>query len=153
MKSARIQIQDLLKISNQQLKLTKMNTIIKSGILFLSIFLFSNFSAQTKTFKAKVEGNCGMCKERIETAVKADKNVKSADWSMSKKVLTVSYDASKTDQKSILKSVAEVGHDNEMFRASDKAYDDLDACCQYDRPDNSKKLAKNADTKQVCELK
>ncbi len=130
-----------------------MNTIIKSGILFLSIFLFSNFSAQTKTFKAKVEGNCGMCKERIETAVKADKNVKSADWSMSKKVLTVSYDASKTDQKSILKSVAEVGHDNEMFRASDKVYDDLDTCCQYDRPDNSKKLAKNADTKQVCELK
>ena len=94
-----------------------------------------------------------MCKERIATAVKADKNVKSADWNMSKKVLTVSYDASKTDQKSILKSVAEAGHDNEMFRASDKVYDDLDACCQYDRPDNSKKLAKNADTKQVCELK
>ena len=94
-----------------------------------------------------------MCKERIETAVKADKNVKSADWSMSKKVLTVSYDASKTDKKAILKSVAEVGHDNEMFRASDKAYDDLDACCQYDRPDNSKKLAKNADTKQICDLK
>ena len=131
-----------------------MNTIIKSGILFLSILLFSNFSAQTKTFKAKVDGNCGMCKERIETAVKADKNAKSADWNMSKKVLTVSYDSSKTDQKSILKSVAEVGHDNEMFRASDKVYDDLDACCQYDRPDNSKKLAKNADTKQqVCELK
>ena len=130
-----------------------MNTIIKSGILFLSIFLFSNFYAQTKSFKAKVEGNCGMCKERIETAVKADKNVKSADWSMSKKVLTVSYDASKTDKKSVLKNVAEVGHDNEMFRASDKSYDDLDACCQYDRPDNSKKMAKNADKKQVCELK
>ncbi len=130
-----------------------MNTIIKSGILFLSIFLFSTISAQTKTFKAKVEGNCGMCKERIETAVKADKNVSSANWSMSKKVLTVSYDASKTDKKSILKSVADVGHDNEMFRASDKVYDELDSCCQYDRPDNSKKLAKNADTKQVCELK
>ena len=130
-----------------------MNSTIKSGILFLSIFLFSNFSAQTKTFKAKVEGNCGMCKERIETAVKADKNVKSADWSMSKKTLTVSYNASKTDKKNILKSVADVGHDNEMFRASDKVYDDLDSCCQYDRPDNSKKLAKNSDPKQVCELK
>lgn len=130
-----------------------MNTIIKSGILFLSIFLFSNFSAQTKSFKAKVEGNCGMCKERIEMAAKADKNVKSADWSMSKKVLTVSYDASKTDQKSILKSVAEAGHNNEMFRVSDKVYDDLDSCCQYDRPDNSKKMAKSCDPKQVCELK
>ena len=130
-----------------------MNSIIKSGILFLSIFLFSNFSAQTKTFKAKVEGNCGMCKDRIETVAKSDKNVKSAVWSVSKKTLTVSYDASKTDKKTILKNVAEVGHDNEMFRASDKAYDDLDACCQYDRPDNSKKMAKNTDTKQVCELK
>ena len=130
-----------------------MNSIIKSGILFLSIFLFSNFSAQTKTFKAKVEGNCGMCKDRIETVAKSDKNVKSAVWSVSKKTLTVSYDASKTDKKTILKNVAEVGHDNEMFRASGKAYDDLDACCQYDRPDNSKKMAKNTDTKQVCELK
>lgn len=130
-----------------------MNTIIKSGILFLSIFLFSNFSAQTKSFKAKVEGNCGMCKERIEETAKSNKNVKSAVWNMSKKTLTVSYDASKTDKKEVLKSIAEVGHDNEMFRASDKTYDELEACCQYDRPDNSKKLAKNADTKQVCELK
>ncbi|WP_034963633.1 heavy-metal-associated domain-containing protein [Chryseobacterium sp. FH1] len=130
-----------------------MNTIIKSGMLFLSIFLFSNFSAQTKTFKAKVEGNCGMCKDRIETVAKSDKNVKSAVWSVSKKTLTVSYDASKTDKKAILKSIAEVGHDNEMFRASSKVYDDLEVCCQYDRPDNSKKLAKNCDPKQVCELK
>lgn len=130
-----------------------MNSIIKSGILFLSIFLFSNFSAQTKTFKAKVEGNCGMCKDRIETVAKSDKNVKSAVWSVSKKTLTVSYDASKTDKKSILKSIAEVGHDNEMFRASSKVYDDLEVCCQYDRPNNSKKLAKNCDPKQVCELK
>ena len=130
-----------------------MNSIIKSGILFLSIFLFSNFSAQTKTFKAKVEGNCGMCKDRIETVAKSDKNVKSAVWSVSKKTLTVSYDASKTDKKTILKNVAEVGHDNELFRASGKVYDDLEVCCQYDRPDNSKKLAKNCDPKQVCELK
>ena len=130
-----------------------MNTIIKSGILFLSIFLFSNFSAQTKTFKAKVEGNCGMCKERIETAVKADKNVKSAVWNVDKKILTVSYDTSKTDQKSILKNVAEAGHDNEMFRASDTAYNGLESCCQYDRPDNRKKLANNCDPKQICELK
>lgn len=130
-----------------------MNTIIKSGILFLSIFLFSNFSAQTKSFKARVEGNCGMCKDRIESVAKSNKNVKSAVWSVSKKTLTVSYDASKADKKSVLKSVAEVGHDNEMFRASDKTYDELEVCCQYDRPDNSKKLAKSADKKQVCELK
>lgn len=130
-----------------------MNSIIKSGILFLSIFLFSNFSAQTKTFKAQVEGNCGMCKDRIETVAKSDKNVKSAVWSVSKKTLTVSYDSSKTDKKTILKSVAEVGHDNEMFRASNKVYEDLEVCCQYDRPDNSKKMAKNCDPKQVCELK
>lgn len=130
-----------------------MNSIIKSGILFLSIFLFSNFSAQTKTFKSKVEGNCGMCKDRIETVAKSDKNVKSAIWSVSKKTLTVSYDASKTDKKSILKSIAEVGHDNEMFRASSKVYDDLEVCCQYDRPDNSKKMVKNCDPKQICELK
>lgn len=117
-----------------------MKTIIKSGILFLSIFIFSNSSAQIKTFKAKVEGNCGMCKERIETAAKSDKNVTSAVWNVDKKVLKVSYDASKTTEKSILKNVAEAGHDNKMFRASDKTYDELESCCHYDRKKNVKKL-------------
>ena len=130
-----------------------MKSILKSGILFLSIFLFSNFSAQTKTFKTRVEGNCGMCKERIEATVKSDKNVKTAVWSMDKKILTVSYDAKSTNKKNILKSVAEVGHDNTMFRASSKVYDELDACCQYDRPDYSKRVAANCDANQVCELK
>ena len=130
-----------------------MNIIIKSGILFLSIFLFSNFSAQTRTFKAKVYGNCGMCKDRIEAAVKSDKNVISANWGIDSKILTVKFNAKKTSKKSILKSIAEAGHDNQMFRASDKTYNDLESCCQYDRPDNSKKMADKCDPKQVCELK
>lgn len=130
-----------------------MNSIIKSGILFLSTFIFSTATAQTKTFTARVEGNCKMCKQRIETAAKADKNVSTADWSISKKTLTVSYDASKTDKKTILKSVADAGHDNEMFRASDTTYNGLESCCQYDRPDNSQKMAQSCDPTQVCELK
>ena len=130
-----------------------MNTIIKSGILFLSLFLFSTISAQTKTFKARVEGNCGMCKERIEKAVKSDSNVKSAVWNMDSKVLKVTFNASKTNKKEILKNVASVGHDNIMYRASDTVYDALESCCQYDRPDNSKKMSANCDPKQLCELK
>ena len=122
-------------------------------MFFMLLMLYAFSFAQAVTEQFLVKGNCGMCKDRIETAVKADKNVSSANWSMSKKVLTVSYDASKTDKKNILKSVAEVGHDNEMFRASGKVYDELEVCCQYDRPDNSKKMAKNCDPKQVCELK
>lgn len=130
-----------------------MNPILKSGLLFLSIVFSQSFSAQTKTFKTRVEGNCGMCKERIESAAKENQNVKSANWSIDKKTLTVSYDTTKTDEKTVLKRIAEVGHDNRAYRASDKTYNDLHSCCLYDRPDNSKKMAHNCDTNQVCELK
>ncbi|WP_300674910.1 heavy metal-associated domain-containing protein [Soonwooa sp.] len=130
-----------------------MKSIIKSGILFLSIFLFSNFSAQSKTETYRVEGNCAMCKDNIETAAKADKNVESATWDRKTKMLTVSYNTEKPNVNAVLKNVAEAGYDNQVYRAADKAYSDLHGCCQYKRPDNSAKMSHECDASKVCELK
>lgn len=130
-----------------------MKSIIKSGILFLSIFLFSNFSAQSKTETYRVEGNCAMCQETIETAAKTDKNVDAATWDRKTKVLTVTYKTANATSSSVLKNVADAGYDNQAYRAADKTYADLHGCCQYKRPDNSSKMSHECVVNKVCELK
>lgn len=87
-------------------------------------------SAKTETFK--VWGNCDLCKARIEKAIKAE-GVTNADWNTKTKLLTVTFDPSKTNKDALSKKLASVGHDTEKYRADDKAYNALDACCQYPR--------------------
>jgi periplasmic mercuric ion binding protein len=89
-------------------------------------------SGQQKTETFKVWGNCDMCKARIEKAVKAE-GATSADWSTKTKLLTVTFDPAKTSVDALSKKLATVGHDTEKYRADDKAYKALDACCQYER--------------------
>ena len=130
-----------------------MNAIIKSGLLFLSLFLFSTVNAQTKTVKTRVEGNCGMCKDRIESVAKNVAGVKAATWGVDSKILKLTFDSKKTTLKEVLKKIAEAGHDNEAYRASDKVYNNFEVCCQYDRPNHDKRLPKAANLNQVNELK
>ncbi|MFW2135224.1 heavy-metal-associated domain-containing protein [Chryseobacterium sp. TY4] len=130
-----------------------MKSIIKSGILFLPIFLLSNFSAQSRTETYHVEGNCGMCKDNIETAAKADKNVETATWDKKSKVLTVTYKTAKASATTVLRNVADAGYDNQAFRAANKNYSSLEECCQYKRPDNSSKISADCDPNKVCKLK
>jgi periplasmic mercuric ion binding protein len=89
-------------------------------------------SVKQKTETFKVWGNCDMCKARIEKAVKSEGAV-SADWNMNTKILAVTFDPSKTSVDAFSKKLAAVGHDTEKYRADDKAYQALDACCQYER--------------------
>jgi len=87
-------------------------------------------AAKTDTFK--VWGSCDMCKTRIEKAAKID-GVNKAEWNQDTQVLTLVYNPSVVKSDDILLKVAEVGHDNEKFKASDKVYKSLPDCCQYER--------------------
>ena len=58
--------------------------------------------AQTKTESIKVSGNCGSCRKHIETAAKAGGAGK-AEWDKKTKILTVTYNASKTSNDAIQK--------------------------------------------------
>jgi copper chaperone CopZ len=84
----------------------------------------------TSTFK--VWGNCDMCKETIETSLKAE-GISKADWNVDSKILTVSSNAAKITLDQIQKNVASVGYDNDKYKGDDKAYSELPDCCQYDR--------------------
>ncbi len=115
-----------------------MKTLQKLGIVFLFLATFSIFNAQnTKTETAKVFGNCGMCKSRIEKAAKEIPSV-TANWDKKTKILSFTYDPNKTSRAEILKKIAAAGHDNELYLAKDEDYDDLPGCCQYERKENQK---------------
>ena len=86
----------------------------------------------TKTETIKVWGNCETCQARIEKAAKAD-GVSKASWDKDSKLLTLVLDPLKVKSDDIQKKIAAVGHDTEKFKADDKVYAKLDACCQYDR--------------------
>jgi len=79
-----------------------------------------------------VKGNCESCKARIEKAAK-DAGATSANWDAEKQTVILDFDSSKTSSDKILKKIADVGHDNEKYKASDSVYKKLPGCCLYDR--------------------
>lgn len=88
--------------------------------------------ATSKTETFKVWGNCDQCKTRIEETIKSN-GATSADWNVSTKILAVTFDPTKTSVESLSKKLAAVGHDTEKYKADDKVYNALPACCKYDR--------------------
>lgn len=107
----------------------------KISIALIAMFLIGATSvfAASKTEKFKVYGNCGMCEKRIETAAKSIEGVSSADWDKETKIIEVTFDDSKTDIHKVHMAIAKAGHDTEMHKATDEAYNKLPGCCQYER--------------------
>jgi hypothetical protein len=102
-------------------------------IIFLLAFVGGPVLAQkAKTESFKVSGECGMCKKKIEKSAK-EAGATSATWNVKTKLLTVSYPVTSTSASAIQKKIADSGYDTPGFKASDEAYNKLDACCQYER--------------------
>lgn len=91
-----------------------------------------NIISSKKENEYYVRGNCGSCKSRIEKAAK-DAGSTSASWDAETQKITLDFDPNKTSAAKILKKIADVGHDNEMFKSSDAVYKALPGCCLYDR--------------------
>ena len=114
------------------------------NLIFVLVCLFA-FTAtafsQTETKKEvakptfvtsviEVSGNCGQCKERIETAVDVA-GVRKAEWSPKTGKLTITYKPEKISLEKIEKLIAAAGHDTKSAKADAKTYDGLPGCCQY----------------------
>lgn len=78
----------------------------------------------------RVEGNCEMCKERIEKALDV-KGVRFADWNIQTKMLDIVYNPKKISEERIHAIINNAGHDTEKGKASDEAYKKLHPCCDY----------------------
>jgi copper chaperone CopZ len=106
--------------------------------LFLAVMLLAGTTlnaqiAGAKTSTVKVYGNCGMCEKTIEKAA-WEKGVSQADWNKDTKVAVLTFDPAKTSEEVLLKKIAAAGYDSDNFRAPNEVYDNLHACCHYDRP-------------------
>ena len=119
--------------------------MLSMAFIMLSFLSF----AQIKTDTIKVWGNCGSCKEHIEEAA-TTAGATSADWNKTTKLLIVSYDATKTSNLKIQKSIASVGYDTQDRKAADSSYNNLDKCCQYERPKAKGQSTMNAT--KICDM-
>lgn len=105
--------------------------MLLASFAMFSTVLFAQENPQ-KTDSIKVSGECGMCKSRIEKALKHE-GITAANWDDETKILVVTYDSTKITNDDIQKKVAVVGHDTEKYKADDKVYKKLPGCCLYDR--------------------
>lgn len=97
------------------------------------IVLISNvlYAQQVDSIYAK--GNCEHCKERIEGTLSKINGVKKVDWQSDINKVICEYDPNLTSNDILQKAIANAGHDTKKYRADDKVYKSLPACCKYDR--------------------
>jgi mercuric ion binding protein len=110
------------------------------NILFGMLLLVVTFSAQGQDkknknakFTTEVNGNCDLCKKRIEKAAFSVTGVKSAVWDVDTHQLSLILNEEKTTLLDVKKAVAKVGHDTDEVKATEVTYANLHACCQYER--------------------
>lgn len=104
--------------------------IIAVVMLFGSSF---TINAQSKVAQdtIMVEGNCDMCKNRIEEAAYG-KGVKFAEWSNSTGQLVVAFNKDKTSLEEIEARIAKKGHSTSHKEATKEDYESLPDCCRYE---------------------
>jgi len=102
-------------------------------IVIVVAFIGTFANAQNKNAKTiiEVDGVCGMCKVRIETAALNTKGVKSAVWDLETHYLDLIFDERKTNIQQISQNLADAGHDTRMVTATDEAYLSVHDCCRY----------------------
>lgn len=108
------------------MKTTFITTLVLSVLFTLSLIAGDT----VKETEFKVSGNCGMCKTRIEKAMKLSE-VKFAKWDKKSKMLKVAYIENAITVDSLQKRLASVGHDTEKFKAETSVYENLPGCCLY----------------------
>jgi copper chaperone CopZ len=112
---------------------------MKNSLLMLLVLALVSFSSQAqsdtkKKSTFKVYGNCGMCKSKIEGAVKGKAGIYVASWDTKSKKMSITYNPKKTTLAAIKQKIADAGYDSESHRAKKATYDKLHGCCKYERP-------------------
>lgn len=77
-----------------------------------------------------VNGVCGMCQERIESAAMQITGVENASWDIASKILTVDISTG-FYLDDLHTHLASIGHDTKVVLAPNDVYNTLHACCLY----------------------
>ncbi len=120
----------------------KVKSILLSGIIVMFAIITNSVKAQDATtaeLKIKTSAVCDMCKETIEKYVAFEKGVKKSNLDVESKMLTVTYNSTKTTPEKIRLAVSKSGYDADEVPADAKAYKKLAACCKKGAVCNDKK--------------
>lgn len=78
----------------------------------------------------KTSAQCGMCKTTIDEGLEKVTGIYHADLDMKTKVVTVHYDAEKTNPDAIRKAISALGYDADDVAADPTVYEQLPGCCK-----------------------
>ena len=124
----------------------KMQYLVLSFMFVIAGICAANAQKATNSFIKKesirVQGECSMCKKKIENAA-LSAGAANAYWDENSKMLSVSYDRYKTNTASIETAVAAAGYDTKDKLATNEAYNKLPECCQYTRSTAAVKCCNN----------
>lgn len=109
-----------------------MKHLVKTLVVFALLLCFGVSYGQNTLHTSFVNGDCGECKVRIEEAAK-NAGAKTAHWEIDSKILSFEIDPKTTTEATVLKAIANAGHDNAMYRAPENVYSNLPECCLYTR--------------------
>ena len=111
--------------------MNKLKVLLLSMVLAqVSIVAAKAQNSNQQTIEIKTSAVCDMCKTTLEKAMAYEKGVKSSSLDVDSKMLTVTFDARKTDANKIKKAVTAVGYDADELPAQERAYNKLDDCCK-----------------------
>jgi len=113
---------------------------IKGDVSFTMMLLFISFAsfAQKEPVEVKdgykieiqTSGICEMCKYTLEKDLTFEKGVKSADFNLDNKVLTLIYNQNKTDPQKLRERITKIGYHADTLWRDDEAYKKLPICCK-----------------------
>ncbi|HBH24974.1 MAG TPA: MerP protein [Cytophagales bacterium] len=102
----------------------------KYVLIIVLLALTFGTKAQTKTVEIQTSAVCIMCKNTIERDMAYEKGVKSSDLDLDTKILTVEYNAKKTDPDKIRTRITQIGYHADDKKRDPEAYSKLPECCQ-----------------------
>ena len=99
----------------------------------LPSFLFAKGDKKkTEIVTIQTSAQCDGCKERIESALKNVKGIKSATLNLDDKKVTVVYQPKKTSPDQIRNAISMSGYDADEVKANVDSYENLPLCCKKD---------------------
>jgi copper chaperone CopZ len=103
---------------------------ILTFVLLLIVGFSCSYAQTTKEAKIKTEFGCSVGKANIETCLTKEPGVQSAIADLETKVVTITYDAIKTDQEKLVAAIEKCGYRTE-FTPADK---EIKHSCTHDTP-------------------
>ena len=96
-------------------KFTKFTTML---LIAAFVFTASVFAEEVKLLTSS---HCGMCKDKIEKGLNKVKGVEKSELNLDTKIVTVSYDANKTNPDALIKKVVKLGYTASVVSDDKKA--------------------------------